>query len=175
VDFAPLADGVESHAGVGRIFATTFGNLWFPLVRFDIGDIARLASEPCPCGRDFGMTLSSIEGRLKSLCVAGDGRLVTHREMDDALASVEGLEQYRLVQESLKSVQLEVVGEDRQGKQVARDAGDILQGIFGRGVNIAVVEVCALLPEKSGKFLLVRRDFPLDPGTATARTEMLHG
>ena len=99
VDLAPLADGVKTHAGVGRIFVTTFGNEWFPLVRFDIGDIARLASGPCPCGRDFGMTLSSIEGRLKSLCVAGDGRLVTHREMDDALARVEGLEQYRLVQD----------------------------------------------------------------------------
>jgi phenylacetate-CoA ligase len=175
VDFAPLGDGVESHRSVGRIFATTFGNPWFPLLRFDLGDIARLASEPCPCGRDFGMTLSAIEGRLKSLCVAGDGRLVTHRELDDALASVEDLEQYRLVQESLKSVRLEVIGEDSQGKRAASDAGDILQSIFGRGVNIAVAEVHALLPEKSGKFLLTKRDFPLDPGVATTRTEVLHG
>ena len=175
VDFAPLADGAEGHAGVGRIFATTFGNRWSPLVRFDIGDIARLASEPCPCGRDFGMTLSAIEGRLKSLCVAGDRRLVTHRELDDALACVEGLEEYRLVQGSLKSVRVEVVGEDNQGKRAARDAEDILRGVFGRGVNIAVVVVSALLPEKSGKFLLAKRDFPLGPAVAPARTEVPHG
>jgi phenylacetate-CoA ligase len=175
VDFAPLADGVGSHRGVGRIFATTFGNLWFPLVRFDLGDIARLASEPCPCGRNFGVTLSSIEGRLKSLCVAEDGRLVTHRELDDALASVEGLEQYKLVQESLKSIRLEVIGEDSQRNRVARDAADILHGIFGRGVSVAVVEVSALLPERSGKFLLIKRDFPLDPGVAATKTEVLHG
>ena len=141
VDFAPLADGAETHAGVGRIFATTFGNAWFPLVRFDIGDIVRVASGPCPCGRDFGMTLAAIEGRLKSLCVAGDGRLVTHREMDDALARVEGLEQYRLVQETPTSVRIEVVGEEGQGRRAAREAGEILRAIFGRGVNIAASEV----------------------------------
>ena len=136
---SPTAWG--THAGVGRIFCTTFGNRWFPLVRFDIGDIVRLASGPCPCGRNFGMTLSAIEGRLKSLCVAEDGRLVTHREMDNALARVDGLEQYRLVQQTLKKVRLDVVGEDGQGKRVARDAADILQGVFGRRVNIAVSEV----------------------------------
>ncbi|OGP53379.1 MAG: hypothetical protein A2162_06770 [Deltaproteobacteria bacterium RBG_13_52_11b] len=175
VDIAPLADGVEKHANVGRIFVTTFGNRWFPLVRFDIGDIARIASEPCPCGRDFGMTLSSIEGRLKSLCVAGDGRLVTHRELDDAFARVDGLEQYRFVQEDFKHARLEVVGEDGQGKRAARDAGDIVQGLFGRDVDIAVSKVDALLPEKSGKFLLAKRDFPLAPGIAPDQTEVLHG
>ena len=175
VDFAPLRDRVETHAGVGRIFVTTFGNPWFPLVRFDIGDIVRLASRPCPCGRNFGMTLSAIEGRLKSLCIAGDGRLLTHREMDDALAHVEGLEQYRLVQETPKSVRLAVIGEDGQGIKVARDAEDILRGIFGGSVTITVDNVPVLHPEKSGKFLLAKRDFPIDPDIATARTEVLYG
>ena len=175
VDFAPLTDGVEAQGGVGRIFTTTFGNKWFPLVRFDIGDIGRLAPDPCPCGRDFGITLSAIEGRLKSLCIAEDGRLVTHREIDSALACVDGLEQYRLVQEALKKVRVDVVGEDNQGKRVARDASDILQDVFGRRLDIAVNEVDALVPEKSGKFLLARRDFPLDPSVATAKTELLHG
>ena len=175
VDFAPLEDRVETHAGVGRIFVTTFGNAWFPLVRFDIGDIVRLASGPCPCGRNSGMILSTIEGRLKSLCVAGDGMLLTHRELDDALAHVEGLEQYRLVQEAPKSVGLAVIGEDGHGIRVAKQAEDLLRGLFGRDVTITVNNVTGLQPEKSGKFLLAKRDFPLDPGIATARTEALHG
>jgi len=175
VDFAPLADGLETHKGVGRVYVTTFGNAWFPLVRFDIGDIARLASRPCSCGRNFGITLSAIEGRLKSLCVAGDGKLLTHREVDDALTTVEGLEQYQLVQETPKSVRLAVVGEDGQGKRVARDSGDILRNVFGRGVAVTVSVVPVLQSEKSGKFLLAKRDFPLDPGIATARTEVWHG
>jgi phenylacetate-CoA ligase len=174
VDFAPLNDGIETHAGVGRIFSTTFGNQWFPLVRFDIGDIVRLASGPCPCGRNFGMTLSAIEGRLKSLCVAEDGRLVTHREIDDVLACMDGLGEYNLVQETLKKVRIDVVGEDGQGKRVAQDTADILQKLFGRNMEIVVSEVPVILPEKSGKFLLAKRDFPLDPSFISERTEVLN-
>jgi len=175
VDFAPLGGRAETHARAGRIFVSTFRNRWFPLVRFDIGDIVRLGSGPCPCGRNFGITLSTIEGRLKSLCVAQDGRLLTHRELDDALANVEGLEQYRLVQEGPKSVRLAVIGEGGSGIKVARHAEDILRNVFGRGVAIVVTNVPILQPEKSGKFLLVKRDFPLDPGIATTMTEVLHG
>jgi phenylacetate-CoA ligase len=175
VDFAPLNNGGETEACVGRIFITTFGNRWFPLVRFDIGDIARLASGSCPCGMDFGMTLSAIEGRLKSLCIAADGKLITHRELDDALAGVDGLEEYRLVQENLGNVRLAVVGEDGRGKRAVRDATDILQEIFGQGVDIDASEVHVLLPEKSGKFLLAKRDFLLDPTIATTKTEVLRG
>jgi phenylacetate-CoA ligase len=175
VDFAPLTDSRGTHADVGRIFSTTFGNKWFPLIRFDIGDIVRLASGPCPCGRDFGLTLSAIEGRLKSLCVAEDGRLITHHEIDDALACVDGLEQYRLVQETLKKVRLDLVSEDSRGKRVARDVADILQEMFGQHMDIAVSEVRLLLPEKSGKFLLAKRDFPLDLSFSTDRPAVMYG
>jgi hypothetical protein len=58
---------------------------------------------------------------------------------------------------------------------VARDAEDILQGVFGGSVTITVNNVPVLQPERSGKFLLAKRDFPLDPGIATTRTEALHG
>ena len=76
VDFQPLAD---RHGGpmVGRILVSTFNNPWRALIRFDMGDLVRLAAEPCPCGRHEGLTLDAIEGRVAnatlSLCrQAGD-------------------------------------------------------------------------------------------------------
>lgn len=42
--------GLEEQ-GIGRILATSFGNRWFPLLRFEIGDLARVSTDPCPCGR----------------------------------------------------------------------------------------------------------------------------
>ena len=121
------------------------------------------------------MTLSAVEGRLKSLCIARDGKLVTHRQLDEALARVDGLEQYRLVQETPISIRLDVIGEDGQGKRVARDAEEALQGLFGPRVEISAKEVPILVPERSGKFLLAKRAFPLPPGVATAETEVLNG
>ena len=140
VDFAPLKDGEEAHAGVGRLFATTFGNPWLPLLRFDIGDLGRLAEGPCPCGRNGGMVLSAIEGRLKSLCVGDGGRLVTHREVDDALASIDGLEEYRLVQVDPENIRMDVIAGDGAGKRAARDGREILGDLFGPGVTVAAQE-----------------------------------
>jgi hypothetical protein len=88
---------------------------------------------------------------------------------------VEGLEQYRLVQELPKRVRLDVIGEDGHGIKVARHAKDLLQGLFGIGVTITVANVPVIQPEKSGKFLLAKRDFPLDLDMATVRTEAFHG
>ncbi|MGA2762148.1 MAG: hypothetical protein ABSG17_02175 [Spirochaetia bacterium] len=158
VDLVPL----PGAPGKCVLLATTFGNEWFPLVRFEIGDIGLVAARPCPCGRSFGITLEAIEGRLKSLCVAGDGRLVTHRELDLALARVEGLEQYRLDQEAPRSVLLAVVPAPNAGDRVAKDAEEALRPVFGPGVRLAARMVRELHPELSGKFLMVRRSFSLD-------------
>jgi phenylacetate-coenzyme A ligase PaaK-like adenylate-forming protein len=151
--------------GLGRIAATTFGNAWFPLVRFEVGDVGRLAAEPCPCGRRDGLTLSAVEGRLKSLCLAADGAPLTHGRIDQALAEVPGLEQYRLDQESPRFVTCKVIGEPGKGVVATKGAQEALASIFGNGVSIRVTEVPTLSPERSGKFLLAARNFPLEEVT----------
>jgi hypothetical protein len=50
-----------------------------------------------------------------------------------------------------------------------------LEGLFGRGAEIVVNEVPVLRPERSGKFLLAKRDFLLGPGVAATRTEPVYG
>jgi phenylacetate-CoA ligase len=161
VDFQPLADG-PGIRGVGRLLVTTFGNAWFPLLRFEIGDVGRLASSPCPCGRNDGMTLSAVEGRLVSVCVGADGRLVTHGQIDDALGRILGIAQYRLAQKAPGSLFLSFVGEEGREKHAAEESETALRDLFGPGVTVSVNEVPSISPEKSGKFLLVRRMFPLE-------------
>jgi phenylacetate-CoA ligase len=160
VDLVPLS-GLEKQA-VGRILVTTFGNRWFPLLRFEIGDLARISPDPCPCGRNFGMTLASIEGRLISLFLTARNRPVTHRQLDQAIASVEGIDEYRLDQESPERVRLRLItGESRSAEAVREDARDALRFLLGDGIDINVQTVPALLTESSGKFLLAKRHFPL--------------
>ena len=170
VDMVPLPGGGEgggvAPGGLGRIVATTFGNAWFPLLRFDIGDLGRVAAGPCPCGRDFGVTLAAVEGRLKSLCIAGDGSPATHGRIDRALAGVDGLEEYRVDQDAPGRVRCAVIGEPGKGRQAVRHAEEALAAVFGPGVHIDAAEVPALVPEKSGKFLLALRSFPLGGAAA---------
>jgi phenylacetate-CoA ligase len=158
VDLVPLGDA----AGIGVIAATTFGNAWCQLLRFEVGDIGKLADAPCPCGRHEGITLSSIEGRLKSLCVSEDGSLLTHGRLDRELAEVPGLQQYRLDQETARRVTCKVIPEPGQGQAALRGTREALAALFGAGVEVKVAEVSELFPEKSGKFLLSARSFPLE-------------
>ncbi len=164
VDLLPLGRDptVGAPGSVGRILATTFGNEWFPLLRFEIGDIGKVARGPCPCGRGRGLTLEAIEGRAASVCRASDGSLITHRTIDRALARVPGLEQYRLDQDRPGLVRCKVVCEGRPAAAVQRDASDVLRGLFGSPVRLEVEAVDDLHPEASGKFMLVRRAFPLE-------------
>jgi phenylacetate-CoA ligase len=163
VDLLPM--GMD---GIGRMFVTTFGNRWFPLLRFEIGDIGRLSHEPCPCGLLFGLTLSSIEGRLISLCQAADGSIVTHRQIDDALALVPGIEEYRLDQESALSISLSTVISEGPRESALGQAEEALHGLFGSEMTVRAQAVPRLVPEKSGKFLLVKRGFPLYGDAAEA-------
>lgn len=161
VDLIPVDGPREEPGGIGKILATTFGNPWFPLLRFEVGDIGRVAEAPCPCGRDFGITLSAIEGRVKSILVAG-GRLVTHRQVDLALSRVAGLEQYRLDQDAPREVRCALVLEPGASRVAAAEAADELRAIFGADAHLSVNVVKELFAEKSGKFLLAHRSFALE-------------
>lgn len=173
-DIAPVKGFKEQ--GVGRILATTFGNRWFPLLRFEIGDLARLSPDACPCGRSFGLTLSGIEGRLNSAFLAAENRLVTHRQLDEAIAAVEGIDEYRLDQVTPERVQLRVITEgSRPGQSIILEAREAIHTLLGKEIGIVAEEVRCLLPEASGKFLLAKRHFPIDFGAFPARTGGSHG
>ncbi len=162
VDLLPVKG---SEKRIGRILVTTLGNSWFPLLRFEIGDLGRLASRSCECGRNSVMTLSSIEGRLVSLFLGARNRPVTHRQMDQAVASVEGIDEYRLDQDSPSQVRLRLAMDgSRPAQTVLNEARDAMHLVLGDGVRVTAEEVRVLLPELSGKFLLAKRHFPLDIG-----------
>jgi phenylacetate-CoA ligase len=161
VDLVPMRSMEAS--GIGRILVTTFDNRWFPLLRFEIGDVARVSPDPCPCGRAFGLTLLSIEGRLLSIFLASGNRLVSHGQMDHALASVEGIEEYRLDQLSPQLVRLRIMtGGSRLRQSVFSEAKEAMLALLGNDVEVMVEAVPSLFPEASGKFLLAKRHFPLD-------------
>jgi phenylacetate-CoA ligase len=148
---------------IGTILVTNFGNPWFPLLRFEIGDLARVSPDPCPCGRSFGLTLSSIEGRSLSVFLASGNRQVTHRQLDEAIAAVDGVDEYRLDQESPKQVRLRLTSDEtRPGQTVLREARETISALLGSQVEVAAEAVQRLLPEASGKFLLAKRHFPLE-------------
>jgi phenylacetate-CoA ligase len=156
VDFLPFA---PKHGGpkVGRILVTTFLNPWRSLVRFDIGDVVRLdGSGPCPCGRDEGLMLASIEGRTVSLTLTPEGNAITQGAVDRALSDIRGMIEYQLVQTSPGSLHLRFAAEEVEPRLVEGAAREVLEGLYGGRAAITAELVEAIAPDPPGKYKLTK-------------------
>ncbi|MCE5258180.1 MAG: hypothetical protein LLG44_03860 [Chloroflexi bacterium] len=155
VDFLPFR---AEHGGplVGQLLVTTLTNPWRALLRFDIGDLARLAEEPCSCGIDEGLTLAGIEGRTINLTYAPNGRAVTQGEIDRALAQVAGLVEYQLLQSAPEEYGLSLVVEGAAPAATADEARGRLQTLYGAQAKVSAEVVQAIAPDPPGKYRLVK-------------------
>jgi len=69
-------DRPVSFGNTGRMVCTGFGNLAFPLVRYDIGDMVTLSeNQQAKCGRG-GILVDQVLGRVEDYVLTADGRLV---------------------------------------------------------------------------------------------------
>jgi len=162
VDFQPFK---EEYGGplLGRILVTPLGNKWCCFIRFDTGDLASLeGSGRCPCGRRGGIILSTLEGRRVNLTQTVGGRPVTLRELDDAAGRIEGISQYRMVQTDRRTYELSLVTQNRDEKQVVRQAQEEMRNLYGNGAVVNVIFAADYAPEPSGKSLISRAMFPID-------------
>ncbi|MBI5852534.1 MAG: hypothetical protein HZB39_16095 [Planctomycetes bacterium] len=149
-ELLPL-DHLDGLRGVARLLITTLRNPWLNLVRFDTGDLVREAQDACACGRDDGLVLASLEGRVSDLVRATDGRLVTVRSVDRALADVDGLLHWRLRQHGATSFELDLLG-DGSRNVAAEHVAAMLTGLLGVAPRARVVS--NLPVEASGKYRL---------------------
>jgi len=105
-----LFDGatpVQSGA-VGDLVCTGLVNADMPLVRYRVGDRARLDpdSSPCSCGRTLPR-VAAIEGRIDDTLFTRDGRAVGR--MDPVFKSRLAVREAQIVQRSLDNVLVRVV------------------------------------------------------------------
>ncbi len=68
--------GEDSPNGVGSVLVTDLLNYAMPMIRYRIGDMARLMTDHCACGRSLPR-LAGVEGRVTDFLVGTDGQLVS--------------------------------------------------------------------------------------------------
>ena len=162
VDFQPLKPEHGGH-GVGRILVSPFNNPWYRIIHFDVGDLVALdESGDCPCGRNSGIILSAIEGRMATATLTLTGRLVTLRELDNIIGGLSGVDEYRLVQTDKDSYHLFIVSQMNDKDGLACEASNMLKKLYGDGAKISVSYENAISPESTGKYRLAKADFPIN-------------
>jgi phenylacetate-CoA ligase len=148
VDLAPL----PGESSLARVLVTTLGRAWMPLLRYDIGDVARVAEScDCECGlHSDGPLLARVEGR-QTECIDVNDKTITPLMLDDAIHAALGpeatLEQWQLNRDTL----LVVDPISRRSAAMAAEAAGALIARSIRGERVS-----AIAPEVSGKYRLVK-------------------
>jgi phenylacetate-coenzyme A ligase PaaK-like adenylate-forming protein len=161
IDFQPLIH----DATIGRLLVSAFNNPWRTLLRFDIGDLARLMpGQHCPCGRNSGYIFSRIVGRTANLTFTHDRLPVTTAEVEDALSPIAGIAEFQLRQRSSARFELTIVPDDssRNLPGLKDEAIAGMRRTYGPDAEISVAFASILQAEPSGKYRLTRTDIVFD-------------
>jgi phenylacetate-CoA ligase len=82
------------------LVVTDLQNRAMPLIRYQIGDVARVHYDPCPCGRNTPRVM--LEGRLEDTFVTESGRVLTPLAVCEFFYAQRGVDQFQLVERSSK-------------------------------------------------------------------------
>lgn len=146
------ADGrpVADPAGEGEVLVTNLRNLATPLIRYRLGDLARLGGEGCPCGR--GSTrLQSVLGRTSDLIVSPRGTLL-HALFFMRIFDNSPVYRFRVDQETPTRLRVRVVPTAQYSDDVRRRVTALILEHGDREFDVVWEVVTDLPPSASGKY-----------------------
>ena len=154
-DGEPVGPGEE-----GEIAVTGFTNRAMPLVRYLIGDRARLPEREiyCPCGRRTQM-LAEVTGRSVDTFLGPDGQMVDGEYFTHLMYFRPWLRQFQVVQRAPAEIVFRVALE---AEVPASDREEIVaktKSVLGEDCAVGFEQVEAIEPSASGKLRYTIRDF----------------
>jgi len=154
VEIVDKEGSVLPHGEAGEIVVTHMATSHFPFVRYKTGDIGVLGAHQCECGRGLPV-LSEIQGRSTDFIIAQDGTVMHGLSLIYILRDLDGVGEFKIVQESLELTRVLVVPREGYGVSCEDEICDGFRQRLGQGVTIDVEVVEQIMPEKSGKFRYV--------------------
>jgi len=139
----------------GRILVTLLNNRSFPMIRYEIGDLAAWA-EPgaCGCGSSFPR-IRELLGRQDDLLLTEDGTRLTSvfvRHFVGVSLNRQRIREWQLEQQSPQQVIFRYIPADREG--LSENLAALRQSfatVFGTSVAVHFEEVTQIPPSPSGK------------------------
>lgn len=152
-------DGRPARPGeVGRLLITLLDNASFPLVRYEVGDLAR-AAEPTNDGAVLPYPrIASVEGRLLDRIRTSTGGQLTGVFFPHLAKEFDWLDEFQVVQDEAGDVTLRVVAETvpDAGREALRRE---LEQALGPHVVVSIEQVEALERTPSGKVRVTQTRF----------------
>jgi phenylacetate-coenzyme A ligase PaaK-like adenylate-forming protein len=144
-------DGRSRPSGeAGEIAVTHLATKDFPFIRYRTGDIGVLEARECACGRVLPL-IKEIQGRSNDFVVALNGT-VMHGSVVNHIFRLAGIQQFKVVQESLELTRVQVVPGPGFHDKLLLEIEHKIKERLGQGVKVTIECTEAIASEKSGKY-----------------------
>ena len=133
----------------GRMVCTAFGNYAIPLIRYDVGDVAKISNDTvCDCGRQ-GVIVENVVGRAEDFIFTPDNKYIGR--LDHLFKDSLNVRMAQIIQETIDSIIIRIVKEPSYGR---KDENEILKEArnrLGAAMKINFEYVDDITRSKSGK------------------------
>ena len=151
-----LADGRPVAVGErGEVVVTALHSFAMPFIRYRLGDLVTRGVDACPCGQPFAV-IGAVQGRMIDYFPLPDGRNLHPYEIVSAVVDSLWIRQYRLLQERVDRIVLEVVPATTPSAADVALLEDRIGKLVGREVAVVVTLVPEIALEPGGKFRVSR-------------------
>ncbi|WP_207802528.1 phenylacetate--CoA ligase family protein [Motiliproteus coralliicola] len=137
----------------GEIVTTHLATTGFPFVRYRTGDMGRLATTPCSCGRTLPV-LEEVSGRSTDFLTATDGAKVHALALIYVLREIDGMEQFKITQHSATKVTVLVMLQ-APDSSLLKTISDRLKQRLGDDMEITITPCTQIPTSPNGKFRYV--------------------
>jgi len=140
-----VKDGEHAAAGErGEIILTPLWNYAMPLIRYKVNDIGTPSNECCPCGRELPL-MKVLEGRSEDFIILPSGRIISPLVTLSYFENIEGVAEYRIVQERKDNFILQLVLKEGYNENLLVQLRNRFVEEFGKDVtiNIEVLDAIA--------------------------------
>jgi phenylacetate-CoA ligase len=154
-DFA-FVEFLPAEHGTGcRIVGTNVTNRAFPLIRYDVGDIAQVSGQTCDCGRP-GRIIDAIDGRREDYVVLPSGALVGR--LDHIFKDQVCVREAQIYQPDLSRVVLRLAGARHFTPRDEQALVSAARTWLGDALRIEIEHLDALPRTPAGKLKFVVSD-----------------
>lgn len=137
---------------VCRILGTALHNFVMPFIRYDTGDTATFADEPCACGRSTPWA-RYVDGRVEAYVVTPEGRRIGR--MDHCFKDMVNIRESQIVQDDASAIEVLVVKAPAYTDADEHLLQHELRTRLGAAIAIRIRYVAQIPRGSSGKFRAV--------------------
>jgi len=139
--------------GNAEVVITNLNNYSMPLIRYNIGDTAKVLNELCPCQRSLQM-LKTVTGRITNHFIKRDGTIIHGEYFTHLFYFNSSIIKFQVIQDNYDHIVCKLVlrGDIIDIEDNIRDIKKKIQLVMGEDCEIEFEFVDEILPTKSGKY-----------------------